>query len=137
MCLWNPKVKKVANKVRVFKFLLVIRIGEKFKLVSPVKTEHEWKIGKNISNRKHTTVTSDEKIENSVYLGFHVYHNRETAGCEDSTDYVPVAFTAYKKDYVCSGKFMGDDCSVYTQLTLEKREYERAISKAKEQLRRE
>ena len=138
MCLFNPKViKPKRNKIRVYKSIIVhYTTGihqDCITLVSSYKNNYTWKVGSNQSSRTSTDLTNDERDLNEVYYGFHVLDKQKDAvnECYWYAQEVWVALTAYKKDYVCSGDFhTKEDCSVYTKLTLEKREYERAIKRA-------
>lgn len=131
MCLTNIKIEDVPNKKRVYKHLSVELINRRISLCSQNCDDKKWFEGKHISNRNNSYIEDYEKKSyNSINLGFHVYPNPPYSSCI----LVMVVFTAYKDDYIASGYNNGESYSkgmVYNKLTLEKREYERALKRAK------
>jgi hypothetical protein len=144
MCLINLVVEKpLTNKVRVYKTVSFAELERNKKgkkcLVSAYRYNHQWKPGVHISNREEilgkefrNSPTYNELEHTDCDYGFHIFTSRKVATrvAKKYGDFI-IALTAYTKDYVCSGDYSGDKCVVYSRLTVEKREYQRTMSKVK------
>ena len=131
----NPDSQNL-KKRRVFKLVKVVKYDNDIKSIESVFNQYEWISGKHKSSRETKEIEKYEDFTGKVFKGFHVFFDRKTAEHEaldmhqDGWGHLYIlACTAYGKDYVCEGEW--DDttvnCAVYTDLTVEKREYERTL----------
>lgn len=139
MCLTNPYIN---DRIKNGKVQRVYKIAIKYPLQGKCTSAfgcHMWNVGENASSREDTKLTEYEKEAQEVNQGFHVFVKKEDAvKClKDFTELVNIEYLtiitclAYPQNYVCSGFWDDayDVCTVYTKLTIEKREMERALKR--------
>lgn len=126
MCLENPVVRARSlfnNGKKTITVWKGLRLNYDDTILQSCLYNYDWVVGENLSDRTSTKLDGEEITEKQVHSGFHVWV-KQPKYCSN----ILVAFRANIKDYVCHTRRLENRGeSVFTKLTLTKREYNRII----------